>query len=577
MVETEYSRPASQRAHRWFDGLRKRPVEGAVSIIVLIVLFVLVAYPLIMLVFGAPATSAGGRETGLTVDGIVRTLSSERFHIAWKNTLISSFFATILAVVTGIVLSFFVERTDIGAKALFRTLLMLPLFVAPFIGAIAWTGMAAPRVGVLNRIFEWLGLPFAVDIYSMVGVTIVLGLYKVPYVYFFTSGTLRSIDGSLEEASRISGRGLLYTLYKITLPLIWPSIVSVSLLCLVLTVENFSILAIIALPARIPFVATELYLNFTQQPPDYSYATISAILLIAFTIFGLWLQRRVNRSQDFITVSGKGHKAEPIKLGRWRHVFTAIMGFYLFVTVALPMLVLVFASIQPFWATNVASFTLENYQEILSRGSVVGAIKNSIFLAVFGGLLAALLAVTVSYIVLRTESPVRNMIDFLSSLPISIPSIAFGVALLWAWIAVPLPIFGTIWILLIAYVTKYMTMGVRNVSAALTQVSPELEAAARVFGATQFQAARAVTFPLVRNSIFGSWVLAFASMIKELNLSILLYSFGSIVFPILIFDAHEEGDFTMVAAMSVMLSVATLLSVFIARRVLKIQPETSGG
>jgi iron(III) transport system permease protein len=551
----------------FLDTVRRRPLESAISLSLLFVLCILIVYPLIMLVV-APASSSPGDQNSLSWDGIMRTLTSPRFYEAWQNTLVSAFLATILAVVTGVIFTFFVERTNLPAKGYFRLMLVLPLFIAPLIGAIAWTGMAAPSVGVLNRFLGWTGLGLEFNIYSMPGIVLLLGLYKVPYVYLFTSGTLKAIDGSVEEASRICGRNILYTLYKVTLPMVTPSIIAVSLLCVVLTVENFGILAVVALPAGIPFVASELYLNVSRQPPDYSYATLAAIMLILFTMGGLWLQRRVNKSNDYVTVSGKGHRAKLINLKGWRWPVALIIGLYLFVTVLMPMLVLVYASFLPFWSTRLASFTLANYENIFTRGSIVRAIQNSLFLSLVGGLITASLAVGVAYVVLRTKAVGRNVIDVVSTIPLAVPSIAFGIAFLWAWIYVPLPIYGTIWILLIAFVAKYMTIGVRNISASITQVSSELEAAARVSGASPIRAATTVTIPLLRNTIIGSWVLSFSLMIKELNVSILLYSHASVVLPVLIFDAQEEGNFSQVAAMSVALSTLIFLAVFVSQRLL---------
>ncbi|WP_168208266.1 iron ABC transporter permease [Agrobacterium sp. T29] len=549
-----------------FDTMRRRPVETTVSVILIIILGILIVYPLVML--GVAASVPGG-QSSMSWEGIRQTLVSPRFHEAWWNTLLSAFLATILAVVTGGVFTFCVERTNLPAKGFFRLMLVLPLFVAPLIGGIAWTGMAAPNIGVLNRILTWVGLDAQFNIYSMTGIILLLGFYKVPYVYLFTSGTLNAIDGSVEEASRICGRGILYTLYKVTLPMVTPSIIAVSLLCVVLTVENFGVLAILALPANIPFVASELYLNVARQPPDYSYATISAIMLIMFTMIGLWLQRRVNKSNDYVTVSGKGHRAKLIKLNAWRWPVTLVIGVYLFVTVLMPMLVLVYASFLPFWSKRAAAFTLANYENIFTRGSITRAVNNSLFLSIVGGLITMILAVSVAYVVLRTKAVGRNIIDIISTLPLAVPSIAFGIAFLWAWIYVPLPIYGTIWILLIAFVAKYLTIGVRNISASMTQVSPELEAAARVSGASPIRAATTVTIPLLRNTIIGSWVLSFSLMIKELNVSILLYSHASVVLPVLIFDAQEEGNFSQVAAMSVALSALIFVAVYVSQRLLK--------
>jgi iron(III) transport system permease protein len=220
---------------------------------------------------------------------------------------------------------------------------------------------------------------------------------------------------------------------------------------------------------------------------------------------------------------------------------------------------MILASFQAYWTQELTAFTLDNYRDVFSRGLLRRAAANSFILGFFGAFVATALAVSIAYVAQRTRVPGRGLLDVLGTITVGIPGIVLGVALLWAWIKVPVAIYGTLWILLIAYVTRFLSFGVRNVSAALTQVGGELEAAARVAGATKRRAALTITLPLVKSNILASWVIFFISFIKELNTSVLLYSFSSVVLPVVIFDAYVEGHYQEVAALATGITAVVFL------------------
>jgi iron(III) transport system permease protein len=361
---------------------------------------------------------------------------------------------------------------------------------------------------------------------------------------------------------------------RVTLPMISPSLLAVFLLCFVLSLENFGVLAVLGLPSQIPFVSTELYVRLTYYPPDYGYATVVAISLILVTTFGLWLQTRVLKSSDYVAISGRGYRDARVPLKGLKPWAFALVLLFVFISVILPFAVLVVASLQPYWSVGFAPFTLNNYALMFSRQNFAKALGNTLVTSVIGAVLTTMLALAIAYLVQRTRAPARNAVDFLAMLPISIPGAALGVGLLWAWIVVPLPIFGTLLIIVFAFIAKFLPLGVRNISAALTQVGPDLEAAARLAGASRLKAVTTVTLPLVRDSIFSSWVLLFVSMVKEVNTTILLYSVSTILLPIMIFDAREDGNFPRVAALSCGLTFVLLILVGIAQKVFNSRMET---
>ncbi|NLS06179.1 iron ABC transporter permease [Rhizobium sp. P32RR-XVIII] len=550
--------------------------ETAVTAVLVVIMLILVAYPLASLVYGSLNVSGPDRSAGgLSAANFARILSDPQFWMAWRNTILVSIGSSVLALVFGLGTAFLISRTDLPYRRICELLVILPIFISPFIGAIAWSGLAAPNVGLLNRVFSGLGLPIHVNIYSLPGIAMVLGFYMTPYVFLFTSGPLTSIDTSMEEASRLSGQGMFQTLMRVTFPLVTPSIFAAALLVFVLSMENFGVLAVLGVPSQIPFIPTEIYLKFSYPPPDYGYATVVSISFVLMTALGLLVQRSFLGRKNYVAISGKSYRPMLISLGRARWVAFGGVLLFVFISTVLPLFTMVMASFQSYWTTKFTAFTFVNYEAVFTRGLFIRAAQNSFLLSFVGAFIACALAGAVAYVVSHTRAPGRAFLDILSSMTVGVPGVVLGVALLWAWIRVPLPIYGTIWILLIAYITRFLSFGIRNMSAALTQVDRDLENAARVSGASKTKAALTITFPLIRGSIVSSWVLYFISFIKELNTSVLLYAFNSVVLPVLIFDAYLEGRYPEVAALGTGISVIVLLTLVLSALVfgVKIKPK----
>ncbi|WP_439619067.1 ABC transporter permease [Shinella sp.] len=522
------------------------------------ILCLLVVYPMVSLVYGSFASHGGAADGGLSLANFSRIFTSGQFWLAWRNTLIVSTGSMLIATVSGVGAAFLIARTDIPGRRICEVLVTLPIFISPFIGAVAWSGLGAPEVGLLNRIFAAIGLPLSINIYSLAGIAMVLGFYMTPYVFLFTSAPLKAIDSSMEEASRLSGQTMFQTLLRVTFPLVTPSILAAGLLVFVLSMENFGVLAVLGMPSQIPFIPTEIYLKVAYPPPDYGYATVISISFVIITAVALLLQRRFIAGRTYVSVSGKSYRPMLVSLGPWRWV--ALGGLVLFVSIStlMPLATMVTASFQSYWTTQFTNFTTINYESVFSRGLFFRAAWNTLFLAVVGGLIACVLTAVIAYIVTFSRASGRHTLDLLSSMTVGVPGVVLGVALLWAWIRVPLPIYGTIWILMIAYITRFLSFGVRNMSAALTQIDGDLENAARVSGANKTVAALTITFPLIRESLLSSWVLYFISFVKELNTSVLLYAFNSVVLPVLIFDAYFEGKYPEVAALGTGISLFIL-------------------
>lgn len=548
------------------------PGELLLAGLLMAVLVILIIFPLVSLIYGSFRTAPpGSAETSYSIEHFLRIFTDGQFYEAWWNTLLISAGATLVALFFGLPVTFLIVRTDMPYRSIAQTLAIVPLFVSPFITAVAWTALGAPRVGLVNRLLAAVGLPWEVNIYGIWGMALVMGFCMLPFVYLFTSGPLKAIDGSLEEASWLFGRNRVQTILRITLPLVTPSILACTLLIMVLSMENFGIPAVLAMPSRIPVVPGEIFLRFSFPPPDYGYATVAALSLVVITGAGLLLQRRILSRTSYAAIAGRGYRAEPISLGRWRWITAGVLGAYMAVTIILPYAAMILASFQSYWTQEFTAFTLDNYRSVYSSSILMRATRNSLLVSLSGACIATVLAIFIAYLVQCTRAPGRSWVDVMATIPIGIPGMVLGIGLLWAWIEVPLAIYGTLWILLIAYATRFLPFGVRNVSAALTQVGKELEPAARVCGATQWRAAMTITLPLVRNNILSSWVIYFVEFVKELNMSVLLYSFSSIVIPVVIFDLYHEGKYPQVAALSVGITALILIVLFTFSRLFHIQ------
>jgi iron(III) transport system permease protein len=527
----------------------------------LIVLAFLVIYPLLMLVFGALSNSNpvvdGFGAFRPSAEHFLNVLGNENVHLAFYNALVACGGGTILAVVIGLAFSWIVVRTNTPFKGFIAGASMIPLFVPPLVAGVAWGILGSPKTGLLNTSLKWLGIDFRFDFYSMSGLIIVFGIYYAPYVYMFTASALRNMDPSLEEASEVSGASAFTTIFTITFPLIAPAILAGSLLSFVVMLGIYGVPAALGAPANINVLTTYIFKLTAWSPPLYNTAAAVAILLMVVTAILVWAQQKVLSGKSYATVAGKAFRPRSLNLGPWRWFTFGLALAYLFVVVVLPTLALVIAAFRKFlfFKDFNALFEWKQYSWVhfeavfdnpLTMLSIWNTLKVGVITAVVGGALAFAIGYTVN----RTTVSGRRSIDLLATLPVAIPGLVVGVAYLWAWIGLPGGLYGTIWILALAFVARFMPDTVKALSTSFLQIHKELEEAAWICGRGMLGTIRTVVLPLARPGVVASMTLLFVLAIRELGSSLFLYTSDTTVMAVLLLDYYEGGNTGKTAAFS---------------------------
>ncbi|WP_028933562.1 ABC transporter permease [Pseudonocardia spinosispora] len=488
------------------------------------------------------------------------------------NSLAFAVGSSALALVTGTVLAYVQVRTDVPFKGLLFAASLVPLIVPGILYAAAWIFLGDPTIGLVNTLLlrPIFGVN-PVNVFSLEGMIWVQGLHLAPVAFLLMVAGFRAMDPSLEESAAMSGAHRLTVLRRITIPLLRPALISSALLMFVQSLESFEVPGLLGLQNNIYVFTSRIYFVLRQYPIDYGAAGAYALGLLAIAAAGVllsgWLQRN---ARGFQTVTGKAFRPQPVHLGRARPWVGAGVVVFFVVTVVLPVGVLVYASLLKFYAAPsveaIATMTLDNYASVIRNPLAGTALSNSLILGVGSATVVMLLSAVVSWVVVRTRLPGRRVLDLLAFTPIVIPGLVLGLALSFVYLRVPLPIYGTLFILLISYCTRYLPYGMRYSSSAMAQMSKELEESATVFGASWLQTFRRVLLPLASSGVLAGWVYILVVSFRELSSTILLYSPGNEVLSVLIWEQFENGQFTTLAALGVLMVVVLVGLVFIAYR-----------
>jgi iron(III) transport system permease protein len=440
--------------------------------------------------------------------------------------------------------------------------------------AIAWVFLASPEIGLLNRVYRdatGSGQPIF-DIYSLAGMAWVMGLDTFPLVYLTMVGTLRSMDPALEEAAFMAGRSVWQTLLKVTFPLMRPALLASLILVLIFSVESFEVPLIIGLPRRLYVLSTEIYFKSSRTPVDFGLAAAFGVLLLVLALaLLLTYQRLVRNVSAYMTVSGKAFRPRVIRLGPWRWVASALGLLTLLLAVVLPGLVLLWASFLRFFQPpSPAAFRAlgtANYERVLTNPTVQEGLRNSLLLGIGSATIVALMAALIAWIVYRTHVPGREVLDWLAFAPRAVPAVLFAVSMLWLYLTLPLPIYGTLLIILLAYITRYLPIAMRIVAAGVVQIHSELEEAAYAAGAPWTSMFRRVLLPLLRPVLLTTWIWVAVHSFRELSISAILAAPGSRTVAVAIYELWSEGSLGLIAAFSILV-LLLLLAVAWAAEVL---------
>jgi iron(III) transport system permease protein len=480
------------------------------------------------------------------------------------NSLAFAVGAALLALVVGSALAYVQVRTDTPFKGLFFAASLVPLIIPAILYAAAWIFLADPNIGLLNAALKPVFGHGPLNVFSIWGMMWVQGLHLAPIAFLLMVAAFRAMDPSLEESALMSGASRQTVLRRITIPLLRPALVSAVLLMFVQSLESFEVPGLLGLQNGTYVFTSRIYFTLRSFPIDYGMAGAYAIGLLAIAAAGVLLSGRLSGdAKGFQTISGKAFRPRP-------YVGAAVLAYFA-ITVVLPVGVLVYTSLLGFYTAPsgaaLRSMSLDNYREALHLPIAATALKNSILLGVGSATGVMFLAAVVSWMVVRTRAPGRRVLDLIAFSPIVIPGLVLGLALAFVYLRSPLPIYGTLWILLLSYSTRYLPYGMRYASAAMTQLSAELEESAHVCGASWWQTFRRVLLPLTSGGIVAGWIYILVVSFRELSSSILLYSPGREVLSVLIWEQFENGNFTLLAAIGVLMVSILVVLVLVAYRI----------
>jgi iron(III) transport system permease protein len=549
-------------------------VLGLIYIATFVVVLLLVMIPLAALIYGSLRSDApgmGGTWTfakwgALFSPGVISTLGTT-IQIGLASSLIAALIGTAIAIV--------IHRTDFKGADAVNALVSISFFIPSFILAMAWIIVGSPGGlinGVLEDIFEIES--FQVDVYSVLGIIFVMVLHQVPFVYLVMRGPIIGMDSSFEEAARVSGATPLSVLRRVTLPLLSFSLTSSVVLAFILSIEQFAIPALMGIPGHVTVLATQLYLLVRFPPPDYALAAVIGLTLSALTAVALWFQRRIAQNNRLTVTTGKAGRLVPIALGRWGWAAGVFCWGYVALAFVVPVVILTYVSVLKYFTANPFEgvYTLRNYVFLWESGATLNSFGNTLLVSGVGALIGVLLACSISYFTLRYRPPGHRVLDLISSLPFGVPGVVIGLGLLWAYAYLPIPIYGTVTILLVAFVTRFLAYATETINGRLVQIDKSLEEAAWTAGATRLKGIQKILMPLAMPSLQGAYFLLFMAFFREIASAVLLYTASSSVLSTSIWSSFEQANWSLACALSLIGMLVVFVFMYLLMLVVRVRP-----
>ena len=508
-----------------------------------------------------------------TLANYAHTFATDTFWGALAGTLAFSVASTLVAFVMGAFLAWVVERTNTPLARFIGIVLVGRIIIPGILITIAWILIASPNIGVFNSLWrDAFGARNVVNVYTFWGMVWVQSLEMVPLTYLLLSASFQAMDPSLEEASTMTGAGNWRTLRRITLPLALPAVSAAILLALVTTIESFEVPLLMGQRAGVRVFSTEIFFNTSRTPVDWGLSSTDAVALTVLAIVLLLVYGRVVRhGERYQTITGKGFRPRRIDLGRWRYVTCAAALFVVFLTTGVPFLMILYVSFLPAYrAPSPAAFArmnFSNYQALFGDAYAVVPMINSTILAVGTALAVVLLVAAIGYIANKTRLPGRRLLDVLGFAPIAIPSVVLGAAFLWFYLIVPVPILGTLVIIGLAYLTKFMPFALRFVSNSIAQIHADLDEAAQVAGVPALTNFFRIFLPLLRPGLLAAFFWVMVHAYRELTIAMMLVRSQNQTAAYIVYDLWERGSFTLLSAFGVVMFGLLIVLVTIANSI----------
>ena len=486
------------------------------------------------------------------------------------NTLLVACISTVFAVIFGFIQAWILTRTAIPGRERLERLMELPYYMTPLIGALAWGVLLGPKTGLLNQLWRATGIDSdAFNIYTPWGIAWVMALFEGTVAFVMISASMKSMDPSLEESSRVLGASKLRTMLKITIPLVTPGILSATIFVFAEMLGSFAAAFVLGIPGRFYVVTTSIWQATLSYPPDYGRAAALGLSLFGAMVLTLGAARLIMRHGTYTTITGKAFRPRPMDIGAMKYPLMALAWGYIFVAVVLPLAALTLTSFQQFATVIIPQmkFTLANYETAVQMGSLGPAFINSMTLGISVATIGVPIIGILAWIIYRSTMPGRIVMEYVAMVPAAVPRLVFGLGLLWAWINIPIPLYGTLWLLGIAYFTVFLPLGLRTIAGVVLQVDKSLEECARVCGASWTHQMRTVTLPLLRPGLIAAWLLLFIASVRELGASVFLMGPHSKVIGPSIVNSWLTASSELSAAMALIQTVLVFIAVAIMFRV----------
>jgi len=497
--------------------------------------------------------------------------SSESLSLFW-NSIRFAVGSSLFAFALGTALAWMNERTNTPFKRLFFALSIIPLIIPGVLFTVAWILLGSPKIGILNLALQsWLGFEKPLfDVYSIFGMIWVDGLHYSPMAFLLMTAAFRAMDPALEESATMSGANVFQVAWRVTLKLTWPAILATLLILFVRAIESFEVPALLGLPVGIRVFTSSIYEAVNRYPSQIGLASAYGTALLVITSIGVYFVSRLSgRGSKYATMTGKGFRPRRIDLGPWRWLAAAIFIAYFLFIVALPFAVLLWSSFQKFYSVPswqaLQNLTLDPYRFVFTYPNLTRSVWNTLVLSFGSATLIMLVTSVICWIVVRTRLPGRWLLDNVASLPMVFPGLVLGLAIMTFYLNVDIGAYGTMWIMFIAYVTRFMPYGLRYNTASMLQIHKELEESATMSGASWGTTFWRVMLPLMKPGLIAGWIYVMIVSIRELSSSILLYSPGTEVISIVVWELWENGQYVELSALGVLFILALFVLVMLAQ------------
>jgi iron(III) transport system permease protein len=490
------------------------------------------------------------------------------------NTLTVSVAATAMALVFGFVMAWILTRTNVPGRHVFEQLMAVPYYLTPLLGALAWSLLGAPESGFINQVWRALGgNGHLIDINTAYGIAWVMALFEGSVAFVMIAAVMKSMDPALEEASQVMGASRLRTMLRVTLPLVVPGVLGAAIFVFAEMLGSFAAALVLGTPSRYYVITTAIYQMVQQYPPKIQIAAAMGVSLFAVMFFMLFLYRRIVMAGSYVTITGKAFRPRVADVGALRYVLLGVCLLYLFAAVGLPLITLLYASLQKIAVAfpDAGNWTLENFRVAVTMNAVRSALGNSLLLGFGTATIGVVLMGLLAWLIYRSRLPASGLIEYVVMFPQAVPRLVFAFGLMWAWVVFPIPIYGTLWLLLIAYLTVFLPLGVRTIAGVMLQIDKSLEECAQMCGASWGFRVRTVTIPLLVPGLIAAWLLLFIASVRELGASILLMGpHSKVITPSIVeswFGTSSELTAALALIQTLVVAVAMIVLVAVTRRV----------